>query len=400
MLVITTVGTSLFERYGEDHPSFALDYDYLRDAPAAAWGNNEQRITRARNNLLAWARMDEKTSAETKSLLKIRREAGGPIAARLIATETVVSRLAAEILCQVMGNEVDASFEPDRDVIKGLQVGDRKMFEKEGLVNLVERIEELNYAGEEVCINITGGYKGVIPYLTIIGQVHGFPLYYIFEDTDELIRIPQAPISINWGLFEKYGHILKDLAGEGEDIYDWPDYKRRKALNDEYDDFQACIWEDGKLAELNAIGKMFWDRYKNSFLVKVLKASDYAGDSRKREVQEALTELYQRLMSVPEHQRENTADLHTYIHGLGDQNDLRHGRNPDEDKYIFKSTKREQIRLMYTPEITSSGLSIRLHHYVRGDFRHDEYIQEFRERARQLKQLPVCDYTDVPLRKP
>jgi putative CRISPR-associated protein (TIGR02619 family) len=394
------VGTSLFERYGESNDDFAREYSYLRDQPAAAWPNNACRIDSIRNKLLAWARVDEKTSAETKSLLKIQEKAGTPIDTRLIATETVASRLAAEILYPLLGGKINASFEPERDVIKGLQIADRKRFEREGLVNLVTRIEELRSDETEVCINITGGYKGVIPYLTIMGQVHGLPLYYIFEDTTELIRIPQAPISINWGLFEKYSHILQDLANG---ITDWSDYKRKNSLNDEYDDFQACIWQDGEFAELNAIGRMFWEKYQDSFLVKIHKASPYATDDRgnKREVQEALTELYKRLMiEISENELKSTDELHNHILKLGDQNDLRHGKNPASGKpvYIFKSTRRSHIRMLYTPEIALSGeLSIRLIDYVRGDFDHQTYIAEFEHR---LNLLTVWEHTDVPLRKP
>lgn len=71
-------------------------------------------------------------SAEVKSLLKIQDECHGQaVEARLLATDTVLSRLVAEVLEEVLLElGIEASFDPAQDVIKGLQVRDTREFQK------------------------------------------------------------------------------------------------------------------------------------------------------------------------------------------------------------------------------------------------------------------------------
>ncbi|AOQ22949.1 hypothetical protein MTAT_24150 [Moorella thermoacetica] len=385
----------MLENYRREHHNIDEDYLYLKDEPASNWKNNERRAAKIQKALLNWVRPGEDTCAEIKSICKIRQQVTGDVVVRLLATDTVLSRLVAEILEQVMGRQMQVIFEPQKDIIKGLQVWDRKLFEREGLVNLIARIEELsagNYEG--TAINFTGGYKALIPYLTIMGQLYNLPLYYIFEDTDELIKLPQVPVSINWGIFEKYSHVIADLA---EGIYDWPGYKLRHPIEE---DFQACIWEENNFAELNAIGRIFWSQYRNYFPVEILKGSPYADDTsgNKREVNEALAELYGRLMRViRENGLDNTGTLQAFLNFLPDTDDLRHGEKPDRDKYIFKSTRKSQIRLVYTPLIRPYGLSLQLFGYVRGNFDHKKYIKEFKE---QMEAIGTPSFTTITLRKP
>lgn len=52
-------------------------------------------------------------------------------------------------------------------------------------------------------LNISGGYKIVIPILTLLGQLYDLPLYYNYEDSEELIEIGKMPFSFDWILAEK-----------------------------------------------------------------------------------------------------------------------------------------------------------------------------------------------------
>ena len=394
MLVITTVGASLIENYRQEHRSLEADYFNLKDEPASKWDNNERRINKVKRALLDWAQPQGETCAEIKSLFELRQQAGRTIEVRLLATDTVLSRLAAEVLVEVLAGTIETFFEPDRDVIKGLQIWDRRRFEKEGLINLIGRVEELAGTGAELAINFTGGYKALIPYLTIMGQLKNIPLYYIFEDTDELIRLPQAPLTINLGIFEKYSHVLEDLAAG---VCDWQQYRYRHNIEE---DFQACIWEDGDLAELNAIGRLFWHQYHNYFLVEVLKGSGYFRENsgNKQEINKALEELYGRLNSrISGNGLQTAAELRAYLDSLPETDDLRHGEKPDRDKYIFKSTKNSQIRLVYTPDLKPYGLSLRLFDYLRGNFDHTAYIKQFKEK---MQMVTNPEFTTFTLRKP
>ena len=118
--------------------------------------------------------------------LKLKEKFGG-IKVHFMATDTILSSLSAEIVAKYLGNKkIETNFDKERDVIRDLQIEDAKEFEKNGLVNLVDRvyriINEQYY--ENIILNITGGYKAIIPYMTIMGQVNNIPIYYIFEDTE------------------------------------------------------------------------------------------------------------------------------------------------------------------------------------------------------------------------
>ena len=59
-------------------------------------------------------------------------------------------------------------------------------------------------------MNISGGYKAVIPVLTLLAQLEEIIIYYIYEDSTELIEIGNLPINFDWGIIEKYVEIIKN----------------------------------------------------------------------------------------------------------------------------------------------------------------------------------------------
>ena len=145
--VFTTVGASLFENYRKYRPKdIDAVYDVLKDKGNKDWEGNQSRIERLRTTVSKWADNNDNACAEIKSVIKIVKREKNDCDIHLLASDTIISRLAAEIIedelheRQIDGFTVEAHFDPDKDVIKGLQVGDRKLFEKEGLVNLVEHL--------------------------------------------------------------------------------------------------------------------------------------------------------------------------------------------------------------------------------------------------------------------
>jgi hypothetical protein len=83
--------------------------------------------------------------------------------------------------------------------VKGLQVDCCSTFQSEGIKGLgkVIRDELNNLKGQEVILNLTGGFKATIPYLSLFGMLYNLPIYYIFEEKDELIEIPPVPVKYN-----------------------------------------------------------------------------------------------------------------------------------------------------------------------------------------------------------
>ena len=228
--VITPVGTSLFTNYQRDYSDdIRNDYDDLKELPVSKWNEYTSSIQRVRESVEEWAKsklngpkIEIDASAEITSLFKLLAEEN--LKVYLLATETVVSRLAAEILTKLLptmtrdGHSITVVFNPvhkdmcQRDVIDGLQVTDENKFQEDGLLNLFNRIKKITNDFKDdprnIVLNITGGFKGVIPYLTMIGQVYQIPQCYIFEETanknKELLHIPQLPFQLDWGIADRY----------------------------------------------------------------------------------------------------------------------------------------------------------------------------------------------------
>ena len=56
--------------------------------------------------------------------------------------------------------------------------------------------DNLNYQ-YDLILNPTGGYKGVIPFVTVLGMLYGKRSVYIFEHAEQLINLPPLPFSFD-----------------------------------------------------------------------------------------------------------------------------------------------------------------------------------------------------------
>lgn len=299
--IITTVGTSLFSNYMKPDVADVLEignkhsendfvkktYEQLMFKPASKFDENERAIKYIKkileenwfkgiirdesNNWILGEDTDFNTyaSAEIKSLLSIQKKINDKsLEVHLIATDTVLSRLAAELIVkwfEEYNKETEAKisvyFNPQTEICRSLQVTDGEVFEREGipnLINLCDKVVAGNY--ENTVINITGGYKTILPYMTIYAQVNSIPLYYIFEDTDSLIHIPQAPIDINWNLFEKHWERFASLEnGEIVNTNVFPyEFLQEAAGSLEISD---------QVVVLNPLGVILWKKYKSRYFL-------------------------------------------------------------------------------------------------------------------------------------
>lgn len=148
-------------------------------------------------------------------------------------------------------------------VIENLQIWNKRDFNK-GMSNLIYEIYRISeYYWENIIINITGGYKATIPYLTILAQLNQCPIYYIFEDTDVLIKIPNIPFSVNWINCNEIKSYRQELQKLEKGIDNKSDYEKLKQ-SDFYAKYSYLIWEaEETLAELNPIGKIILEKCKS-----------------------------------------------------------------------------------------------------------------------------------------
>lgn len=273
----------------------------------------------------------------------------------------------------------------------------------EGNQNRIERLRTTVSKWAESNDNACAEIKSIIKIVK--REMNNCCVRLLASDTiisrfDELIKIPQVPVDVNWAMFEKNAYVLERLE---EGIMDWPQFKREHNIGE---DFQACFWEEDGLAGLNAIGRIFWERFKNFIVVKVPRGFGLFSDKpgNRRQVGKAINQLYNRLMDVIDNNKMITSQeqLLDYIKGLSKQDDLRHATNPGKNLFIFKYTDVEHIRLVYRPLFRRGNLSLIVCDYLRGrDIVHDKsiYIKDFQKKWSNFSDSQIEDFDTIPIKK-
>jgi len=253
--VITTVGTSIFTKKENDYEGSIEDsYKDIKDKRKKEWENNYKAIKYIKN--IVRDKLNRDSSAEIKSISLLKQKLAEELDIYFICTDTVASCLAGEILKEYFEKDkgIKVFFDPIKDVIDNLQIEDSQKF-LEGLENLINRFDNIASGYyENIILNITGGFKAIIPYMTVLGQVNGIPLYYVFEETDNLIEIPPVPIDINQKIFEKYENEF-ELLDDGE-------IKQKSDFSHDFLKYCAsCLETTNNLITLNPLGKILWNKY-------------------------------------------------------------------------------------------------------------------------------------------
>jgi len=307
--IITMVGTSFLTNYAKNNedPCYRelskvmMSIDKNGQAPFNIWEKFETQILAVKNNLVSWAMTindPASLSAEIKSLQEICRLGGLKQQIYLIASDTLMSRFAAEVILSYITSQkaygkgpfsqAEIIFNPAEHVIEGLQVVDPERLENqglEGLLNIVDIICGKNY--ENASFNITGGFKGLIPYLTLIAQAFNLPAYYIYEDSDRLIKLPLLPFKFDFSLIEEnylaFERIKPKLSSRGKRLGQRIEDKTR-LLKDVLGDLSVnedeaqkelkllvkagLIVVDSESVTLTALGRILYKRHEQLYLKK------------------------------------------------------------------------------------------------------------------------------------
>ncbi len=187
--------------------------EYLR---AEAKANNATEIIR-------------RASAELNSLSRILvtpRNRSDQL--HFLATSTPDGALAARVICD-FSREYFQVETATVHLIDGLQVHDGDIFQSDGVRNLIAKIYDIflnapNGTYTRV-INPTGGFKGVVPYLTLIGMIEAdVQLSYIYEQSPVLITLGRVPLQFNFEVLESAYPALKACSD------DFVDEQQLKAL--------------------------------------------------------------------------------------------------------------------------------------------------------------------------
>jgi len=225
-LVITTVGTSFIEKLGmenvKDHDgSFVENSIYNPDLSrnilerckkqsteeAEAYFSADNHLMKQALECLIKNLTDPDThakfaTAEIASLWKIGLKKNDRVVLLYSDTPEGVfcARVNAMFISQSKMARCELGHDADKDVRKvaGLKIKDEKEFKDMGLKNLEKIIDELVKNQEVWILNITGGFKGVVPWASIFAWNNNGIIAYIFEESDQMIYVGKPKSWIPW----------------------------------------------------------------------------------------------------------------------------------------------------------------------------------------------------------
>lgn len=211
--VIITVGTSLFEKFLKRNSAIQNQYALLKEKPYSEINDYRTEIENIKESVSSFAK-DYNSSAEMKTLSELKRKENEEIEIYFFCTDTILSYLSAIIHEE---NFKIGFVNKQVKVIEGLQIGNYEQYDSLGFSNLISSFKiihnEAKQENSELLLAVSGGYKAILPPLTILGQIYDVQLVYIYEDSNELIYFPSLPVHFDWSLSEEFYPYLKEISG-------------------------------------------------------------------------------------------------------------------------------------------------------------------------------------------
>lgn len=219
-LIIVTVGTSaLFEhsgwQYGSNNVKWdkpddlieKLENEALNDETIEYDHQKEQATKNLVLNLKSYyqtGRGLDELPAEMASLIAFQKVEGyGKITNDdrivLLHSDTQDGKLCAEINQDLMGLEINnngveaiakVSWNVEIKKVKDLDATKPDPFSDAGLINFQSIVEKrIKEFKGHIFMNITGGYKAVIPFATLLCYMYSITLFYLFEKSQGIIKL-------------------------------------------------------------------------------------------------------------------------------------------------------------------------------------------------------------------
>jgi len=373
MIIFTTVGTSLLDHAAKD--KLGENKDQLRNQRAS---NCDcplyKRIKRVITEGYSTSKKQNAACAELSCIEKIKeRYPQAKPTVRLLCSDSAESRLCGEIIKQWLDARRIVCNAPQ--VIEGLVVDRKDLFEKVGMPKLYHALRDeqkklyrndLN-TPQDPCVvyNINGGYKAAIPFLTVFAQMTCAPIFYVFEDSDELLQVPQMPVKVDYAALLPHREFLLKLR-EGETKHH--ELQEYAGQHGAYETFlQNCIVQDPDLPMLNAMGELFLDELKQ--VVYQIRFYEWNNDKHKqKQLKEAAKRIANALFLQNNCIPNNMNDL------------LNHAPETNRREggfYISKQQGPSLLRLAYTFEEVVKTIAV--HDFLFVNAGHDGYVDDFIE---------------------
>lgn len=136
----------------------------------------------------------------------------------LIATYTAECRFCASYLGHIFLEKAKKV-----EYYAPLHLGEAKdaSFAQKGVPALLSTVaqilDQVEKQGHKAVIIPTGGYKAIIPYMTIAAILYKIPIYYIYEESEELLELPAPPLGVEGAGFRSALVLLENIQGADKD---------------------------------------------------------------------------------------------------------------------------------------------------------------------------------------
>ncbi len=197
-------------------------------------------------------------SAEVNSLVKMGLKADDEVI--LLSTDTIDGKLSSDLIkwflyTRNLCNEGLIRIEK----IDGLQATDGARFRIEGLKNLFNLLTK--YEHGNVVFNLTGGFKSVVPYISLMGMLFNKPVQYIHEDSNDVITLANIPIAIDEDIIFRVEDKLRKI--EVDSCITSTEWRSGLDFHDRR--FDCLVEIEGDKVTISGLGLILWERFKRDF---------------------------------------------------------------------------------------------------------------------------------------
>jgi putative CRISPR-associated protein (TIGR02619 family) len=341
MKIITTVGTSLIGNSGIDCSNLENErflYSLFDGSKESSIKNNIDKKEREIYNCINQESDPSIASAELASLKKI--DPSDQAEVYLFCTETVLSYMCGRVLQKYLGERAKIQ------IIEGLQVKILDDFKKLGVPNLLTAIEKIAHGGtywDDIVLNVTGGYKAIIPIMTVIGQIKKLPTYYLFKGEEdkkyELIEIPKMPVDYQTNVFDTYWEIFSRFGVKGEE------FQKKQTLANNFlttcDGFLEIVDD---IVTLNPVGKILWWNCQQQYFILNTTDSIWAEIQKQEDIKRILeSKLHNSEIRLRKTERKQDH----YVFDDGNNNNRIYYFEEMGRLYVYKTFQNEEQARLY-----------------------------------------------------
>lgn len=179
----------------------------------------------------------------------------------LVTTDTAQGRVAAEVVESFLKSKGLTNISTHAH--SGLSTASSDIF-VEGMAKLIPSMQKIikdcKNSRYTICFNLVGGFKALQGYFNTIGMFYADEIIYVFEGSNQLIKIPKLPIKVDLSKIEPY-KVQLAMMDVGQISTSWEEAKKVP---------QEWIFVDGQEMTLSAWGQLLWEQCKEELLSQKL----------------------------------------------------------------------------------------------------------------------------------